>query len=114
MPHARTLAALLLAAVVTAPASAAAAGPPTIPAAWVADVTTTSAVLWAEVNPEGSTPRYHFEYLTDAAYEANLAAGDAGFDSARAVPSPTGLGIGSGGTPVAVSFALTASNNALT
>jgi hypothetical protein len=114
MPRACTLAALFLAVVLTAPDSAVAAGPPTIPAAWVADVTSSSAVMWAEVNPEGSTTRYHFEYLTEAAYEANLAAGGDGFDGARAVPSSSGLGIGSGTALVPVSFTLTAPGNALT
>jgi hypothetical protein len=111
----RTLAAISLAVVALAGAEDAdAAGQPTIPAAWVADVTTTSAVLWAEVDPEGSTTRYHFDYLTEAAYEANLAAGGEGFEGARAVPSLNGLGIGAGSAAVSVSFALTAPNNTLT
>ena len=76
-------------------------------------MTTTSGVLWAEVDPEGSSTRYHFEYLTAAAYEANLAAGHEGFDGARPVPSSTGLGIGAGSSPVAVSFTLTAPSNPL-
>jgi hypothetical protein len=56
----RSLALLLLAGAVLAP-RAGAAGPPRIPAAWVTGVTATSAVLQAEVDPEGLATRYHFE-----------------------------------------------------
>ncbi len=52
-------------------APALAAGPPTIEATWVESVTATSANLRAEIDPGGSTTRYRFEYLTEAAYLAN-------------------------------------------
>ena len=48
------------------------AGPPQIDATWVTEVTATSATLHAEVNPNGAPTTYRFEYLTQAAYEANL------------------------------------------
>ena len=107
------VAAFFLAAVLSAPGGAAAAAPPTIAAAWVTGVTTGSAVLRSEVNPQGLSTRYHFEYLTLAAYEANLAAGHDGFDGARQVPSAADLGIGAGTASVPVSFTLIAPANAL-
>jgi hypothetical protein len=114
MARVRALVALLLLVALAGADRADAAGEPTIAATWVADVTTTSAVLWAEVSPEGSATRYHFDYLTQAAYEANLAAGRDAFDGARAVPSLAGSSLGAGNAPTAVSFTLTAPNNALT
>src|SRR3954452_18884462 len=48
-----------LALIAASPASAA---PPTITSTSAGDVTTTSAVLMAEVNPEGKAAKYHFEY----------------------------------------------------
>ena len=104
---------LLGVALLAGPGSAVAAGPPTVSAAWVTGVSSTSAVLRAEVDPEGLSTRYHFEYLTEAAYEANLEAGNDGFEGARPVPSATGLGIGSGSSPVSVSFTLAAPANGL-
>jgi len=109
---ARLLSVLLLLGLL-APSNAAAAGPPAIPATWVTAVATGSAVLRAEVDPRGLGTRYHFEYLTLAAYEANLTAGRDGFDGARAVPSAAGLVAGSGTAPVPVSFTLVAPGNPL-
>jgi hypothetical protein len=43
-------------------------------ASWVEGVTSTGAVGHAEINPNGSSTTYSFEYLTEAAYRANLAA----------------------------------------
>jgi hypothetical protein len=59
------------------------AGPPVIEAAWVENVTATSASLRAEIDPGGLTTHYRFEYLTEAAY---LAAGET-FAGAAHVPS---------------------------
>ena len=92
---------------------AAAAAPPAIPAAWVTAVGANSAVLRAEINAQGQSTRYRFEYLTHEDFEENLAAGGGGFEGARAVPSPAGAGIGAGTAPVAVSFTLIAPLNAL-
>jgi hypothetical protein len=89
-----------------------AASPPQIPAAWVTGVTAASAVLRAEVNPEGSATRYHFEYLTLAAYEANLDGGREAFFGATPVPTANN-GLGAGTNPVAVSFSLVAPANPL-
>jgi hypothetical protein len=95
------------------PGIAHAAAPPTIEATWVTNVTTNSAVLWAEINPQGQSTRYRFEYLTLTAYEANLAAGAEGFEGARAVPSAGGAGLGSASAPVPASFVLAAPSNPL-
>ena len=71
----RALALFLIGATLAAVAPVAqAAGPPQVEATWVTDVTATSANLHAEVNPEGLESRYRFEYLSEAAYQANLAA----------------------------------------
>lgn len=105
--------AILTAAAIGSTGSASAAGPPTIPAAWVTGVNTASAVLRAEVNPQGLSTAYHFEYLTHAAYEANLDAGHEPFEGARAVPSSIGAVIGAGTVPVKVAFTLIAPANRL-
>ena len=108
----RFLQSVLVAAAFAAPAPAAAAGPPGIPAEWVTGVTSSSAVLRAEIDPEGENTRYHFEYLTLTAYEANLAAGQEGFAGATKAP-PADTGIGAGTDPVPVSFTLIAPGNPL-
>lgn len=95
-----------------APASAGAVGPPAVDAEWVTGVTSSSAVLRAEIDPEGSTTRYRFEYLTQTAYEANLAAGHEPFAGAKPAPMSE-VGIGGGTAAIAVSFTLTAPVNPL-
>jgi hypothetical protein len=64
-------AALVCAVVLIAPAPALAAGPPLIDAAWVEQVTTNGANMWMDLNPNGPSTTYYFEYITDAAYQAN-------------------------------------------
>jgi WD40-like Beta Propeller Repeat len=83
-----------------APATAEAAGPPAVPAAWVTEVGTTSGRLNAEINPEGLATSYHFDYLTLAAYEANLKAAKEGFAGAIKVPAGADPNIGAGTTPL--------------
>jgi hypothetical protein len=78
----------------------------------VTNVTSSSAVLRAEIDPEGSSTRYHFEYLTLAAYEANLDAGREAFSAAAKAPA-TEAGAGSGSAPVAISFTLSGPVNPL-
>jgi hypothetical protein len=73
------------------PAGASAATAPQIEATWVSEVTATSANLRTEINPEGSVTTYRFEYLTLAAYEANLAAAKDPFTGALLAP-PGGEG----------------------
>jgi hypothetical protein len=91
---------VLLVAALAFPGGAAAAGPPTIPASWTTSVTATSAVLRAEVNPNGLSTHYRFEYLTLAAYEANLAASREAFAGAVSTSS-VALGAGEATIPVA-------------
>lgn len=54
--------------------SAQAAGPPEVEATWATNVVATSASVHAQVNANGLTTTLRFEYLTDAAYQANLTA----------------------------------------
>jgi hypothetical protein len=75
----------------------------------VTNVTASGATLRALINPNGSFTRYRFEYLTEAAYEANLKAIPAkeGFTGAQKIPAeaePEGL-VGSGTTALEVSKA---------
>jgi hypothetical protein len=97
---------LVLAAIVVggdAPV-AAAAGAPGIPATWVTEVTATSANLRAEINPGGSSTTYRFEYISQAAYRANLEAVPPreGFFGAAKAPPGGAASAGSGSAPVAV------------
>jgi hypothetical protein len=95
---------IVCAVILLLPAAAAAAGPPQIAASWVTDVTATGANLRAEINPNGLSTTYRFEYIADAAYRANLEAVPPreGFFGAAKVPQGVGTGIGSGTTPLAV------------
>jgi hypothetical protein len=84
--------------------TAVAASPPAVPEAWVTDVTSTSANLRAAIDPEGLSTNYHFEYLTEATYEANRAAHPAGdgFEGAARAPASGSAPVGSGNQPLAV------------
>jgi hypothetical protein len=75
-----------------------AATAPTIGSSWVTDVTATSANLRAQVSPGGATATYRFEYISEAAYRANLDAVPPrdGFDGAARAPSGGAAAIGSG------------------
>lgn len=95
MAHSRLLLALLAGAL-WLPASAMAATAPGIESTWVTAVTATSADLRTEIDPGGATTTYRFEYLTLAAYEANLAAGKDPFTGALSAP-PGGEGSAEGG-----------------
>lgn len=64
-------AALVCAAALIAPTPALAVGPPAIDAAWVQAVTTNSVEMWMDLNPNGQSTTYYFEYVTDAAYQGN-------------------------------------------
>lgn len=84
--------------------TAEAATPPSVPEAWVTEVTATSAQLRAAIDPEGLSTTYRFEYLTEAAYEANRAKnplGD-GFEGAALAPASGAALLGSGTQPIAV------------
>jgi WD40-like Beta Propeller Repeat len=102
---ARPLAALLLCAAAlggsVAPASA--AGEPAVDAAFVESVTATSVALHGRINPNGLATTYRFEYITEAAFQANLAASPPreGFSGAVRKPvTPAGVGAGTSDVPV--------------
>jgi hypothetical protein len=97
------LVALGLVAMLLAPAAAPAAGAPQIGSAWTAGMGTVSGGLRAEANPNGLTTTYHFSYLTEVAYQANLVAGEGGFTGAAKAPVGADPSIGSGLAFVTVS-----------
>jgi hypothetical protein len=68
-------------------------GPPTITGTGVESVEDTSAQLVANVNPNGQPTTYHFEYISDAAWQKDGEAYGAGRRSAPvAVPAAVGAG----------------------
>jgi hypothetical protein len=92
--------AVALATAALAP-NASAAGAPLVVSVEVEAVTASSAVLRGQVNPNGFSTTYRFEYLSEAAYQANLAAEPSsdGFKGAALAP-PSGAGTaGSGSSP---------------
>lgn len=74
----RIRSALLLSAIALAwgggEAAHAEAAAPTVAATWATSVTAATAVLHAEVNPGGLKTQYHFDYIDDGSYQANLEA----------------------------------------
>jgi hypothetical protein len=95
-------ASIVVALLLSAPAQA--ASPPLILATYVSDVTSTSVFFHAEVNPGGADTTCHFEYLTEADYQANLEASPSGdgFSGAARAPLKKDLSAGSGSTTVEV------------
>jgi hypothetical protein len=75
--------------------SASAAGPPQIPSSWVESVTASTATLKAEINANGLSTTYFFQYITEAAYEANLKASLDGFNGAAKAPAANEIFLGS-------------------
>ncbi len=78
---------------------------PVIDATWASDVTAASANLQAQIRPEAAATEYSFEYVTETAYQANLAAGGDGFTEAASVPTHGGQ-LGPTRTPLVVLQAL--------
>lgn len=76
--------------------STAYAADPQIDAVWVSGVSANSAVGEAEINPGGVSTTFHFEYIAEASYEANLNGGKEGFAGAARAPSGAEGGAGSG------------------
>ena len=105
------LACLLASLAATSVASASA---PQVPATWVTAVSSTAAVLRAEINPGGEPTAYHFEYITAAAFQANVDAGHDGFLGAARVPKPKDASAGGGSTPLEIFQNLVAPLNPLT
>jgi hypothetical protein len=96
------LCAALSALCVAASASSAEAAPPVISATWTTEVAASSARLRAEIAPEGLATTYHFLYLTEAAYLANLGGGREAF--AGAAKAPAGADPPATGSPVVQSI----------
>lgn len=86
-------------------ASPASAAPPQIISVAVGEgsVSATGATLIGQVNPEGAQTSYRFEYLSEAAYEANLAVGGDPFAGAAFAPASGAGPVGAGTTPAPVS-----------
>jgi hypothetical protein len=79
-----------------------AAAPTIVPGeVWASSVFSNSAHLQAKINPNGLLSSYHFDYITNAAYEANVAASQDPFTGASRTP-PSDQTIGSGSSPVTV------------
>jgi hypothetical protein len=78
-----------------------AAGPPAVLGTWSSAVQASSARLSARIDPNGNFAGFHFEYLTQAAYEAN---GNS-FSGAQRVP-PLSEGSIANGSPVTVTALL--------
>lgn len=94
------LACALAASLLAHAPSALAAGAPQVKATFVEGVNATAANLRAEINPNGLPGAYHFDYISQAAYEANLNAAPPkeGFAGALKAPisgsAPLGAGPG--------------------
>jgi hypothetical protein len=88
----------LIVALLVSAAPAGAASAPLVGATWSTNVLASSATLHGEVNPNGLPTTYRFEYITDAAYQENLAASREGFEGAAKAPagSPASAGSGTG------------------
>lgn len=81
---------------------AVAAGPPEIHATYAEGVTATSVSLRGLINPNGFSTTFRTEYITEAAYQANLNATPPRDGYSGAVLAPV-KGVGSGSTDVPVS-----------
>ena len=95
------LAAALLAAaaaLVNFPAPALAAAAPQVGASWSTGISSGSANLNAEINPEGLPTTYRFEYITEAQYQANLAVPLEGFAGATKAPAGAEASLGAAST----------------
>jgi hypothetical protein len=84
------------------PGTAQAAGPPIILGTWASSVFSSSARLEGQANPNGLFSTYHFDYITQAAYDANLTAAKDPFTGAARSPLGADASIGSGTSPVSV------------
>jgi len=79
-----------------------AAGPPIVGSVWVSAAQASTARLSAQVNPNGIFSTYHFDYITKAAYDANLAGAKEPFTGSQRAPLATDANVGSGTAPLNV------------
>jgi hypothetical protein len=98
-------ASMVVAVLLQCAASAIAAGPPSIGSIWIEAVASTGATFRAEINPNGVSTTYRFEFISEAAYLANLEAVPTsdGFEGAAVAPFGGNAGVGAGSTPMPVS-----------
>jgi hypothetical protein len=85
----------------TAPA-ASAAGSPSVVESWASAVFSSSARLSGKINPNSSSTGYHFDYISKAAYDANVAGAKDPFTGTARIPVATDASAGSGSSPVTV------------
>ena len=107
----RAALALAAGALALAAAPATAAGAPILGEAWSSQVSSSSAQLSAEIDPNGLPSTYHFDYIKASAYEANVKGGKDPFAGTLRAPA-VGEGDASiGGPPfyTELLFALTPS-----
>jgi hypothetical protein len=97
-----SLLALLAAGALALAAPAASAAAPQVKATWVENVTATSADLKAEIDPGGVSTSYRFDYLTQAAYDANVKAAKDPFAGASKAPLSGAANAGAGSVAVSV------------
>ncbi len=99
--------ALAAALIACATPAARASGPPRIDATWATEALATSVKLHLEAYPEGLATTVRFEYVSQGAYEANLAAGREGFAGAVRLPATGGTSIGAGSAEAEVARQVT-------
>jgi hypothetical protein len=75
-------------------AGTASAAAPSVGDTWATGVTASVAVFYAEVNPNGEPTTYHFEYISDADYQANVEAAKDPFTGALRYPVAVEANIG--------------------
>lgn len=68
--------------------ASATAAVPQVRETWAEKVTTVSASLAAQLDGGGLSTTYHFDYLSEASYQANLQMGKEGFSGATRAPAP--------------------------
>ena len=91
----------LFAGLVAAP-SAQASSAPQLGKTWVTDVSASSASFHGEVEPNGLSTTYRFEYITDAAYQENVAAAREPFTGAARAPAGGAAPVGAGSSYITV------------
>jgi hypothetical protein len=64
--------------------------------AWTSAIFSSAARIQAQINPNGAVTTYHIDYITKAAYEANVAAAKDPFTGTQRLPSVSETSIGSG------------------
>jgi WD40-like Beta Propeller Repeat len=81
---------------------ATASGPPEVVETWASSVFASSARLEARINPNGIFTTYHFDYISKAGYDSNVAASKDPFSGASRIPAGSDANVGSVSTPVPV------------